>query len=243
MTAGLLLLGCDDGKTTMATPDMAPNMSSDMGGPVIEGEHGRLVDYFSNMPLAGLTVTDGTNSVTTGADGTFVLPAPMGATLSPVASGPMFASLYLPEATADGVDVDRRDVPMATLDNFTLEQSILANDTSMALVHILIRKSGACTSLAGGTITVSSPAGTKIAYFSTSGLPAAQVMYDVVAPKPNAVVYNVAAGASLDVQIDVPGCTQVPFGGSKDGMVLTGKVPTLATEPGDNASALIFDLQ
>jgi hypothetical protein len=35
----------------------------------------------------------------------------------------------------------------------------------------------------------------------------------------------------------------VPFGSSKDGMVLTGKVPTLATEPGDNAAALIFDLQ
>jgi hypothetical protein len=226
----------------MGPPDMA-FVTGDMSGPVIEGEHGRLIDYFSNMPLAGLTVTDGANSVTTGADGTFVLPAPLGATLSPVASGPMFASLYLAEATADGVDVNRGDVPMASDANFMLEQSILGNDTSMALVHIAIRRSGACTSLAGGTITVSSPADTKLAYFSTSGLPASQTMFDVVAPKPNAVVYNVPAGATLDVKIDVPGCTQVPFGGSRDGMVLTGKVPTLATEPGFNTAALIFDLQ
>jgi hypothetical protein len=242
MYAGVLVVGCGGGNK-MTAPDMALDPTADMSGPVIEGEHGRLVEYFSNKPLAGLTVTDGTNSVVTGADGTFVLPAPLGANLAPVASGPMVATLYMPEATAMGIDVDRRDVPMATTDNFTLEQSIVGNDQSTALVHILIRRSGACTSLAGGTITVNAPADAKVAYFSTQGLPASPTMFDVVAPKPAAVIYNVAPGASLDIKIDVPGCTQMPFGTPKDGMALTGKVSTPATEPGDNAAALIFDLE
>jgi len=235
-----LLAGCGGSKTTTNTPDMA---SADLGGPAVVGEHGRLLDYFNNMPLAGLTVTDGTNSVTTAADGTFVLPAAIGTMLSPVAGGPGYASLYLPEAKADSADVDRLDVPMATTSGFSLEQNILANDTSTALVHILIRKGGACASLAGGTVTVNAPAGAKVAYFTTQGLPTSQTMFDIVAPRPAAVIYNVPAGTDLDLSIAAPGCTQMPFGTSTNGMTLDGKVPTKATEPGDNAAALIYDLQ
>jgi len=235
-----LLAGCGGSKTNNNTPDMA---TADMSGPVIEGEHGTLVDYFSMMPLPGLTVTDGTNSTTTAADGSFVLPAPMGATLSPFAGGPNYATLYLPEATAASIDVNRGVVPMAQTSNFALEQSILANDQTKALVHILIFKTGACASLANGTITVNAPAGAKLAYFGTNGLPTSTTMFDIAAPKPAAVVFDVPADAALDLKIDVPGCTQIPFGTAMNGMTLTGKVPTPATEPGDQTGSLIFVLQ
>jgi len=235
-----LVAGCGGSKST-GSPDMV--MVADMGGPVIEGEHGTLVEYFTMMPVAGLTVTDGTNSVTTGADGTFVLPAPLGATLKPFAGGPGYATLYLPEATAEGVDVDRGIVPMAQTSSFMLEQSILANDQTKALVHILLVKSGSCTSVANGTVTVNAPATAKVAYFSTAGLPTAPTMSDIGAPKPAAVLYDVDPGATLDVKVDVPGCTTAPAGTAVNGMALTGQVTTMATEPGDNAAALIFVLQ
>lgn len=236
-----LLAGCGGGKTNNA-PDMA---TADMsGGPVIEGEHGTLVDYFSMKPLAGLTVTDGANSTTTADDGSFLLPAPMGATLAPFAGGPSYATLHLPEATAAGVDVDRGVVPMAQMTSFGLEQMILANDQTKALVHILIVKTGACASIANGTITVNAPAGAKLAYFSTSGLPTSTTMFDIASPKPAAVVYDITPDAVLDLKIDAPGCTQIPFGTTPmSGMMLTGKVATPATEPGDQAAALIFVLQ
>jgi hypothetical protein len=65
----------------------------------------------------------------------------------------------------------------------------------------------------------------------------------VAADKPAAVVYNVTPGSDLSLQINVPGCTQMPAGTVADGMMLTGKVPTPATEPGDFCSALAFLLQ
>ena len=241
MMSVALLAGCGGSKTTTTSPDMA---AADMsGGPVIVGQHGRLIDYFNGMPLAGLTLTDGANSVTTDAGGGFLLPAPMGELLKPAASGSGFATLYLPEATAAAVDVDRGDVPMATTSAFALEQNILANDTSKSLVHILLAKGGACSSFAGGTITVNAPAGAKVAYFTTSGLPTSSTMFDIVAPKPAAVVYDVDPGADLDLTIAVPGCTQMPAGTVLNGMALTGKVTTMATEPGDNAAALTFVMQ
>ena len=220
----------------MAAADMS-------GGPVIVGQHGRLIDYFNSTPLAGLTVADGTNSVTTDAAGAFVLPGPMGELLKPAASGSGFATLYLPEAMAAAVDIDRGDVPMATTSAFSLEQQILANDTTKSLVHILLAKTGACASFAGGTVTVNAPAGAKVAYFTTSGLPTSSTMFDIVAPKPAAVIYDVDPGADLDLTIDVPGCTQMPAGTVLNGMALTGKVTTMATEPGDNAAALTFVMQ
>jgi hypothetical protein len=218
--------------------------SIDMGGgPVIEGEHGRLVDYFTNMPLAGLTVTDGTNSVTTSADGTYVLPAPMGTTLKPVASGTGYATLYLPEGTAEGVDVDFSDVVMATTSNFALEQSILANDQTKSLVHIALHKTGACTTVAGGTITVNAPANAKVAYFAPSALPTGTSMIDRPSNQPIAIVYNVEPGSDLDLTWNVPGCTVAPVGTVRNGLALSGKVTTMATEPGDNTAALNFVLQ
>jgi hypothetical protein len=235
-----LVAGCGGSKTTGA-PDMA---MADMSGPVIQGEHGTLVDYFSMMPLAGLTVTDGTNSTTTGADGSFVLPAPMGVTLSPFASGTGYATLHLPEGTAASVDVNLGVVPMAQTSSFALEQNILANDQTKALVHILIVKTGACASIANGTVTVNAPAGAKLAYFSTAGIPTAPTMYDIAAPKPAAVVYDVTPAAALDITINAPGCTQVPFGTTPlNGLTLNGNVVTPATEPGDQAAALVFVLQ
>jgi len=66
MISAAMLAGCAGSNSKGGAVDMS---AADMGGPVIEGEHGRLVDYFSNMPLAGLTVTDGSNSVTTAPTG------------------------------------------------------------------------------------------------------------------------------------------------------------------------------
>jgi hypothetical protein len=69
-------------------------------------------------------------------------------------------------------------------------------------------------------------------------------MYDIAAPKPAAVVYDVTPDAALDITINAPGCTQVPFGSMPlNGLTLNGKVAAPATEPGDQAAALVFVLQ
>src|ERR1700720_1051377 len=116
-------------------------------GPTIIGEHGVIIDYFTNAPQAGLTVTDGQNTTTSDANGVFVLPAPMGVALAPTVTGPMYSTLHLPEAMGAGVDVNFGTIPIPSSSSFALEQQLVANDQTMALVQITLLKTGACTAI------------------------------------------------------------------------------------------------
>jgi hypothetical protein len=219
--------------------DLAPSMD----GPGVIGQHGIVVDYFSGMPLAGFTVTDGAQSTTTDTSGSWTLPAPMGVTLAPVVTGPSYTQLFLPDATAASADVDRGSIPAGSAQNFALEQSIIGADSTKALVQIIIVKTGACTSIAGGTVSVNLPAGASVAYFSAAGFPSAASLCDVPGQRPAAVVYNVPPGSDLQISINHPSCKQVATGAPLDGATYSGRVKTLASEPGDYTSSLVFAVQ
>lgn len=231
------VVGCGGkGSPKMDAPgDMA--MAAD-----IMGEHGIVVDYFSGMPLAGMTVTEGANSVTTGADGSFVLPATTGALLQAVVTGTGYVQLYLPDAVAASDSVNRGNVPMATTQTFALAQQILANDTTKALVYVEIAKTGACSSIAGGTLTVTAPAGVSVAYFSSNGLPTGSSFIDLPNDKPVAVLYNVTPGADIQLSINGTSCTMVAQP-TIDGQGFNGHVQTFPTEPGDVNSSLVYAVQ
>ena len=55
--------------------------------------------------------------------------------------------------------------------HFSLEESILGNVTTDALVRVVVAVTGSCTSAVGGALTVISPAGTTVTYFSSSNIP------------------------------------------------------------------------
>ena len=213
--------------------------------PTVIGQHGVVIDYFTNAPQAGFTVTDGQNMTTTDANGNWLLPAPAGVALAPTVTGSMYTTLHLPEAMASGVDVDRGAIPIPSLSTFGLEQQIVANDQTMALIQITVLKTGACTAIAGGTVTVNSPAGALVKYFTTQGLPTAPSFQEVDGSrnKPAAVVYNVPTGQQIDITINVPNCTMAPRTIAIDGMLLSGNVDTEPTEPGDVNESLVYALQ
>ena len=221
--------------------DMSP--APDLGGPVIVGQHGTVVDYFNGMPQAGFTVTDGTNSTTTDAEGHFVLPAPMGVKLAPMVTGPSYTQLYLPEVTAVDADVDRGDIPIPSAQSFALEQQVLSSDPAKANVYITLAKTGACTSLAGGTLTVLSPAGVGVAYFTSQGLPTGTSFIDRAGNLPVALVYNVPPGEDITIQLNHPTCKLAPADTTIHGAIFTGHVQTAACEPGDNNSDLVFAVE
>jgi hypothetical protein len=218
---------------------------SSAGGPTIIGEHGTVIDYFTNAPLSGFTVTDGSNSTTTDASGNWVLPAPTGVTLAATVTGPMYTTLHLQQVMASGVDVNVGAIPIPSSSTFSLEQQLVANDQTMALIQISLAKTGACTAIAGGTITVNSPAGALVKYFTTQGLPTATSFQEVDASlhKPAAVIYNVPAGQQIDITINHPTCKMASQGAPYDGMILSGSVATLATEPGDVNASLLYVLE
>lgn len=233
-------IGCG-GKSVTKT-STPPDMSSSDGGGVV-GQHGVVVDYFQRTPLVGFTVTDGANSVTTDASGAFLLPAPMDVVLAPQISGPGYSSLYLPEAMAGGTDVDRGFIPIPSTMTFGLEQSLIKADSTMAVVQIIVEKMPTCASIAGGTVTVQSPAGAQVAYFNPQGLPTATAFMDVTGNRPAAVVYDVPPGEVPVITITHPSCTQMPASATIAGQIFDGKVITKAAEPGDFNSALVFALQ
>lgn len=214
-------------------------------GPTIVGQHGVVIDYFSNAPLAGFTLTDGQNTTTSDAAGNFVLPAPAGVVLAPTVTGPMYTTLHLPEATASGVDVNRGAIPIPSASTFGLEQQVVANDQTMALIQITVLKRGACTAIAGGTVTVNAPAGAMVKYFTTQGLPSATNFQEVDGSrnKPAAVVYNVPPGQQVDITINHPTCHQASQDTAINGMILSGKVATVAAEPGDVNASLVYVLE
>jgi hypothetical protein len=248
LAIAVVAVGCGGGGSSNGTG--GGGSSADMSNavdarPTIIGQHGVVIDYFSNMPLAGFTLTDGQSSTTTDASGNFVLPAPEGVALAPTVTGPMYTTLHLPEATAAGVDVDRGAIPIPSSSTFSLEQQVVANDQAMALIQITVLKSGACAAIAGGTVTVNAPAGALVKYFTTQGLPTATEFQEVDGSrnKPAAVVYNVPPGAQIDLTINHPTCHQASRDTATNGMLLTGHVVTEATEPGDVNSSLVYILE
>ena len=120
------------------------------------------IDYFSSMPLAGLTVTDGPNTTTTDANGHWELPTtgPLTPTVSGTPTGGMpYTTLYLPTATAGSVEVDQATSRSRRWPASASSSSILNTDNTKALAQVTIVQLPTCPKIAGGTLTVNSPAG------------------------------------------------------------------------------------
>jgi hypothetical protein len=208
-------------------------------------EHGIVLDYGTLKPQAGLTVTDNDASTTTDEAGAFSLPVPAGSKLAPQVTGPGYSHLLFPESLPAAADVDFGQFVMPSSSTFMLEQVGLSNKMTQPLVQVVVVTAPTCASAVGGTINVVSPPGTSLAYFSPDSLPDGTVtsFAAVTPPRAVAVVYNVQPGAALDIQITHPKCKQAAFPFTYQGRTYTGQVRTLATEPGDNNSAMVLMLE
>ncbi len=239
LIAGLIAAsGC--GSKTAAMDAGAPDLTP----PPMVTEHGVMLDYQSLMPVAGLTITDGAASTMTDAQGMWMLMVPAGP-LAPVVTGPSYSQDVFPSSTSAASDVDFGPQVIPTASAYNLEQILLSNDNTKALVHLVALPSTTCTDPSGGTVKVLSPAGAMVAYFAASSVPdpALTATQTVMAPRPIAVIFNVTPGADVSFEFHHPTCTQVPYPATFNGKVLSGKVPTTAAEPNHVNSALAMILQ
>jgi hypothetical protein len=215
-------------------------------------EHGIVYDYGTLLTsgnlvtVEGLTVTDGSQTTTTDAQGNWSLTVPLGATLAPVVTGTSkgdpYSNLILPTATGAASDLDWGNIIIPDQSTFQLERVTLGSDDSQAVVHVVVVTTGSCTSVAGGTLTVTSPPGAKVNYFDTQGYPTASQTSFVDPPvprRPVADIYDLAPGAQIAIQVNLPTCHQVPYPATNAGGTFSGQVTTKAAEPGDNNSALV----
>ena len=213
-------------------------------GPAVE--HGIMLDYTSLMPVAGVTVTDHGASAMTDANGVWSIAVPPNTPLlSPLITFPKYGPTYFPEAVPVAADIDFGANVFATASLFGVAQSGLGNDMTKGLAYIVVYLMPSCPSAVGGTIKLLAPSGTSTVYFSSDSLPDNTVksFQAVDSPRPVAVVFNIPLGADLSIEMSHPTCTQVPFPFMRDGRMYDGKVPIVATEPGDYSSALVLMLQ
>jgi hypothetical protein len=254
-------LVCSCSSSSGSAPADTPDASGDDAGngaetaPATFTEHGSIIDYGTlissgkTVPVAGLTVTDGTQSATTDAQGNWSLTLPVGTTMSPsiagTTKGDPYSTLFLPTGTSGGGDVDRGTIVVADVSTFQLERLILSADSTKAVVHVAASATGSCTSVAGGTITVTSPAGASVMYFNAKGLPAttATSFPDLPFPGPVAVIFNVDPTQNLVFQVSHPTCTTAPVPLMLGGASFPGQVVMQPAEPGDFCSVVLTQLQ
>jgi hypothetical protein len=200
-------------------------------------EQGVMVDYESLFPVKGLTVTDNGQTATTDANGNW--------SLQPTVTSSTYSRLLFPDSTAVSADIDFSTVVIPDLSTYSLEESVLGNDTTKALVHIVVVTQPSCASAVGGTLSVTSPSGARVEYFGTASTPDEQVtsFQAVAAGRPVAVIFNIDPSATLSFQISHPTCTQVPFPVTYGGRQYPGTVRLSPGEPGAVNSALVVVLE
>lgn len=214
-------------------------------------EHGIVYDYGTLLTsgtlaaVEGLTVADGTATTTTDANGNWSLTMPASATLSPTVTGTSkgdpYSFLMFPSATAAGPSVDWGNIIIPDQSTFSLEQVTLGSTNTDAVVHVVANLTGSCTSLAGATLTLTSPPGAMVNYFDAQGYPSATQtsMVDPPVPqRPVADIYNATPGVAITFTLTHPTCHLAPYPITFAGGTFTGQVTTKAAEPGDNNSAL-----
>ncbi|MGO8996406.1 MAG: hypothetical protein ACLQVI_24085 [Polyangiaceae bacterium] len=264
--SSLLLLSvscfsCSSGSSAPASPhdDAGGVGGADTGSPTTSdagsGDAGSItltgvmVDYETLNPVPGLTVTDNGVTATTNDAGTWTLTEPASVTtIAPMITGPNYSRLTFPFVTPPSspsgvLDFGPQVIPDSP--TFSLEQSVLNNTTTQALVQVVVALKPSCASAVGGTLTVTSPAGAAFKYFSTANVPdATKTSFQAVTPPRSvAVIYNIPVGSQVSVQVTVPNCTQVAFPTAFNGIMYPGTTTTTPTEPGDNNSALVVVLQ
>jgi hypothetical protein len=259
-----LLLALASCSSSSSPPPAQQQSSGDDGGdsggqeaagPTIT-EHGIVLDYGTLLssgklvPVKGLTVSDGDQTTTTDATGFWSITLPASETLQGTVNGSSegdaYSNLFLPAVTLPGGgDVDRGNIITPDVSTFQLERLSLTSDPTLAIVHVVVEASGSCSSVEGGTITVSSPSSAKVMYFDTMGYPSTtqSAFAALTDGRPVADIYDVPPGSTLAFQVVHPTCTQAPFPVVSGGGNFTGQVVTQASEPGDNNSALVAVLQ
>jgi hypothetical protein len=260
--AGFLLVGCSSSGSNPTTAASSPQDagvdatssapdSGSVDAATIDAYagpstlHGTMVDYETEKPIVGMTVTDNGMTVTTDADGGWSLTEPAGSILSPTVTAPLYTNLFFPQSVPAAADIDFGVAVSGTSSTFQLEQSGLANDTTKGLVQVVVVTAPTCPSPVGGTLDVLSPPGTTTVYFGATTLPDSSLtsFQAVTSPRPVAVVYDVPPGATLSLSVSHPTCTQALFPFTYAGRTYTGNVPIQATEPGDYNSALVLMLE
>jgi hypothetical protein len=193
-------------------------------------------------PVAGATVTIGSRSVTTAADGTYAIEVPAGVPFTMTVTQPSYIPLFEAEDTVEASYDRGNTILISTQTASLLEDSLPSFDATASLLTIELVKTGSCTEVAGTTVVVSPSVANAVAQYPAQcispigGTSAA----DGVFPSASAaVVYNLPAG-TYTVTASSPKCTQIPYPYTDPTTGLTYDGPVTTKAGGPNAFTRVF---
>jgi hypothetical protein len=193
----------------------ACSSSSGSSGPVVT-QTGKTVSYTpcsSPVPVAGATVSVGSRSATTAADGSYTIEVPAGAPFTMTVTAPDYIPLTEAEDTVQASYDRGNTLLISTETAMFLEGALPGFDPKMSLLTIELVKTGTCTDVTGTTVTVSSPgtgAVTEYPAQCASPVGGSSATEGTFPSASDAVVYNLTPGAHT-VRAASPKCTQVPY--------------------------------
>ncbi len=235
-TAALSLAACagDDDAAPGPKPGvqrLAPDAASEAT------QRGRVIVARSEAPLEGATVTIGSRSATTAADGTYAVQVPRGTPYAMVVTAPDHFKL-LEEEWSVGGDVVRGDTNLLSNQLASLLQGFLPErDPAKGVLAVRVYGVRGCADEGGATLTITPSGAAQVRYFA-GGIPSGAATSVAKGESISAVFTNVDPGVPVVVRATSPTCTELARPVTEDGVTFTGVV---RTEPGETlAYARVF---
>lgn len=193
-------------------------------------DKGKVMDFDTKKPLAGVTVSEGDVTTTTDANGEWTLTPLANTKVTLVFKMDKYTTLQYPEVMISG-DTQRETVSALKVDTLNFVGNSLANwDSTKGIVFVGLKLLPSCTDQAGATITVSAPAGSTTNYVNASGVPQGSLTSVQDGQDPGVAVYNVEPNASVEISVSHPKCTMVPFPYTDGTLTYTGNVTTTGAQ-------------
>jgi hypothetical protein len=262
-SVGWLAGGCSNGDNTATDSGTDTGGGGDGGGGNTFNQTGHIVDFTTKAGLAGVTVSDGTNSATSDSKGNYTLAVAKNTPYTMQISNTAYLTLDEQEWMLLG-DANRGDTSAVSNTTESLLKSILQPQPQATLAVLSIQvqamnpDAGACTSATGATISVpglpdpdagagdgGSGSGPHLVYFQ-GGFPSAAATSVTDGELPSAIVYDLPVSASYSqVTVTPPaGCTvkAFPVADPKEPNIqYTGNVTLEARSPaaGENVASFM----
>ncbi len=227
LSCGVAVLACGDddngGRTGVDGGGGTEGGTDGSSGGSPAKQTGKIVVALQNVPLSGATVTIGSSTAQTKADGTYEIGITKGPALQMQVTAEDYYKLFEQEYVVKADTFDRGETSLLSkaIAN-TLVSFLQGRDPAKGLLIVKVQPTAPCDS-EEGTIVALDPPGSSMVRYISGGIPSNSQSSAKKGESFHAVIYNVDLGAPVNVKLTSPLCKQKAFPVDVDNVTYTGK--------------------